>query len=54
MSTEEMISELYRTASMHKDDIIGVGETNILLMCNDVAKRLEELNNGINELRSLN
>ena len=49
MTTQEMINELHRVARKHEKDIVGVGETNISRMCEDVAKRLEELDKQIQE-----
>ena len=49
MTTQEMINELHRVARKHEKDIVGVGETDISRMCEDVAKRLEELDKQIQE-----
>lgn len=43
MTTGDMIRELRRLEEAHRDDFVGVGETNWTSMCHDVANRLEEL-----------
>lgn len=51
METDRMIRELRRTAKKHEKDIVFTGQTNIFLMCTDVANRLEELDNENKDLK---
>lgn len=51
MQTEQMIKELRRLEEKHKNDNVGFGENNWSAMCHDVAKRLEEQQLEINELK---
>lgn len=44
MRTEVMISELRKESEKRKDDNVFTFQTNISVMCRDVANRLEELN----------
>lgn len=47
MTKEELIKRLIYTRQKHKDDKYNTGDTNILLMCNDmldVLSRCEEIN----------
>ena len=43
MSTETMIIELRSLSDKHKNDRVDTFATNWSALCNDVAKRLEEL-----------
>lgn len=43
MKTEDMIRELRNVAEKHDNDCVTTGETNIFLMCREVADRLEHL-----------
>ncbi|NBH15610.1 hypothetical protein D3Z36_15970 [Lachnospiraceae bacterium] len=42
MKTVDMIRELRREAEKHKSDKVFTGQTNISVMCADVADKLEE------------
>lgn len=57
MSTIDMIRELRGEAEKHKSDKVFTGQTNISVMCSDVADKMEEnlkalinLNEVIDEL----
>lgn len=52
MSTIEMICELRRIADLHRNDIVGVGELILTDMCTDVADKLEELHDRVEELEN--
>lgn len=43
MKTEDMIRELNNVAAKHDNDSLATGETNISLMCREVADRLDSL-----------
>ena len=43
MSNEDMIRELRNVANKYRGKVVHTGEVNITLMCEEVAKRLEEL-----------
>lgn len=43
MKTEDMIRELRNVADKYRGKVVHTGEVNITLMCEEVAKRLEEL-----------
>lgn len=43
MKTEDMIRELRNVAEKHDNDCVTTGETNISLMCREVADRLDYL-----------
>lgn len=43
MKTEDMIRELRNVAEKHDNDCVATGETNISLMCREVADRLSYL-----------
>ena len=43
MNTEDMIKELRNVEEKYKNNIYATGETNISLMCSEVADRLEVL-----------
>ena len=43
MNTEDMIRELRNVAAKHDKDSLATGETNISLMCREVADRLDSL-----------
>ena len=49
MDTETMIIELRRLEEKHKNDIVHTFQNNWSLMCHDVANRLEELQNELNQ-----
>lgn len=42
MNTIDMIRELRGEAEKHKSDKVFTGQTNISVMCNDVADKIEE------------
>ena len=57
MNTVDMIKELRGEAERHKNDKVFTGQTNISVMCNDIADKMEEnlkaiihLNEVIDEL----
>lgn len=50
MKTEDMIRELRNVAEKHDNDFVATGETNISLMCREVADRLEHLYGEIFQL----
>ena len=52
MNTENMIRQLRYEAEKHKHDKLFTGQTNISIMCADVADRLEELYKEVEETRS--
>lgn len=54
METETMIRQLRSVAKKHENDKLHTFDTNISLMCTDVANRLEELNDTKNKLFRLN
>lgn len=43
MKTEDMIRELRNVAEEHDNDFVATGETNISLMCREVADRLDSI-----------
>lgn len=43
MKTEELIKNVNYIMKKHEQDIVGVGETNIYAMCNDILPALEQL-----------
>lgn len=43
MKTEDMIRELRNVAEKHNNDFVATGDTNISLMCREVADRLEAI-----------
>ena len=45
MQTEDMIRELENTAKKYEDKFVGFGETNISMMCRDIIRKLNELQN---------
>ena len=52
METSTMIRQLRRTAKKHENDKLYTFDTNISLMCTDVANRLEELEKEKKEIRA--
>ena len=52
MDTDRMIRELRRLAEKHKNDRVDTFETNWSAMCTDVANRLEDQQNEINDLQN--
>lgn len=52
METSTMIRQLRRTAKKHENDKLHTFDTNISLMCTDVANRLEELEKENKEIRN--
>ena len=50
MNTERMIRELRHLEEKHKDDKVFTFETNWSLMCRDVANRLEEYENLVQDI----
>lgn len=52
METSTMIRQLRRTAKKHENDKLHTFDTNISLMCTDVANRLEELEKENKEIRA--
>ena len=51
METSTMIRQLRRTAKKHKNDKLYTFDTNITIMCTDVANRLEKLEKEKEEIR---
>jgi hypothetical protein len=51
METDTMIRQLRIEAKKHEKDRVKTFETNISVMCYDVANRLEELVNEIKRLK---
>ena len=43
MRTEEIIRNLNYTIKKHRNDIVGVGQTNITSMCKDILPKMEKL-----------
>lgn len=52
METSTMIRQLRRTAKKHENDKLHTFDTNISLMCTDVANRLEDLEKENKEIRN--
>ena len=52
MNTEDMIRELRNVEEKYKNKTYAAGETNISLMCSEVADRLEALHREIYNLKS--
>ena len=52
METSTMIRQLRRTAKKHENDKLHTFDTDISLMCTDVANRLEELEKEKQEIRN--
>lgn len=50
MNTERMIRQLRHLEEKHKDDNVFTFETNWSLMCRDVANRLEEYENLMQDI----
>ena len=52
METSTMIRQLRRTAKKHENDKLHTFDTDMSLMCNDVANRLEKLEKEKQEIRN--
>lgn len=52
MRTDVMIKQLRSTAKKHENDKLTTFDTNISLMCTEVANRLEELEKEKQEIRN--
>lgn len=52
MKTEDMIRELRNVAEKHDNDFVATGETNISLMCREVADRLDSISRENNQIKS--
>ena len=52
METSTMIRQLRRTAKKHENDKLHTFDTDISLMCTDVANRLEKLEKEKQEIRA--
>lgn len=52
METSTMIRQLRRTAKKHENDKLHTFDTDISLMCTEVANRLEELEKENKEIRA--
>lgn len=52
MTTDTMIRQLRYTAKKHENDKLYTFDTNISLMCTEVANRLEEIEKEKQEIRT--
>lgn len=52
METSTMIRQLRRTAKKHENDKLHTFDTNITIMCTDVANRLEKLEKEKEQIRA--
>jgi len=52
MTTDIMIRQLRYTAKKHENDKLHTFDTNISLMCTEVANRLEEIEKEKSEIRN--
>lgn len=53
METSTMIRQLRRTAKKHENDKLHTFDTDISLMCTEVANRLEQLEKEKTEVRAI-
>ncbi len=53
MNTKDMINELRHEAEIHKNDKLFTGETNISLMCSEVADKLENLDLKLEKIKEI-
>ena len=53
MNTKDMINELRHEAEIHKNDKLFTGETNISLMCSEVADKLENLDLKLEKMEQI-